>query len=287
LISPWKRWLLPAYYYGTWPLRRFASSLASAAGLQPIAVLFYHRVADDFPNPWTISNQEFLRQIDYVTSHFEVISLADAQQRIRRHNRRPAVCITFDDGYADNCRQALPTLISRGIPCTYFVATRFILRGEPFPHDAARGVPLAPNTVEQLRSMAAAGVEIGAHTRTHCDLGRIADPQELRSEVIGSQQDLQDLLGQPIRYFAFPFGQPAHLNREVFTMAREAGMAGVCSAYGGYNFPGDDAFHVQRLHADPYFPRFKNWLTMDPRLLANRRRYEYGARCPIRSGSSP
>jgi hypothetical protein len=110
---------------------------------------------------------------------------------------------------------------------------------------------------------------------------------------------LQEMLGQPIRFFAFPYGQQTHLNPAVFALAREAGLAGVCSAYGGYNFPGEDPFHVQRLHADPYFPRFKNWLTMDPRLLANRRRFEYDARlggslaspcpeqCTNRSATSP
>ena len=276
LISSWKQWLLPAYYYGSWPLRQLGSSLASLAGMQPVAVLFYHRVADDSPSPWTISQLEFTRQIDWLARNFELISLIEAQRRIRqRENCRPAVCITFDDGYADNCRQALPLLISRGIPCTYFVSTQFVLRGEPFPHDVARGVPLPPNTVQQLRSLAAAGVEIRAHTRTHRDLGPITDAEVLRTEVIGSQHDLQALLGQPIRYFAFPFGQHVHLNRDVFAIAREAGFAGVCSAYGGYNLPGDDAFHLQRMHADPYFPRFKNWLTMEPRLLTSRRRFEY------------
>jgi hypothetical protein len=122
LISQLKRWLLPAYYYSTLPFRQVGSSLAGAAGKQPIAVLFYHRVADEGPSPWTISNRQFTRQIEWLLRNFDLISLSDAQRRIReRENRRPAVCITFDDGYSDNCRHALPLLISRGIPVTYFV----------------------------------------------------------------------------------------------------------------------------------------------------------------------
>jgi hypothetical protein len=50
-------------------------------------------------------------------------------------------------------------------------------------------------------------------------------------------------------------------------MARDAGYRGVCSAYGGYNFPGDDAFHLQRIHGDAEMIRLKNWITMDPRKL--------------------
>ena len=35
-----------------------------------------------------------------------------------------------------------------------------------------------------------------------------------------------------------------------FQLARIAGYKGVCSGYGGFNFPGDDAFHLQRIHVD-------------------------------------
>ena len=49
-------------------------------------------------------------------------------------------------------------------------------------------------------------------------------------------------------------------------MLREAGFLGVCSAYGGWNEMGDDAFHLQRIHGDPNIERMKNWLTYDPRI---------------------
>lgn len=276
MIAHWKRWLLPAYYYGSLPLRSIGSTLASAVGQQPIAIVFYHRVADQSPSPWTITHAHFARQIEWLSRNFELISLSEAQRRLREQsNRRPAVSITFDDGYAENCWQALPTLIARGIPFTYFVATQFIERGEPFPHDVKRGDPRPPNTVEQLRSLAAAGVEIGAHTRTHADLGPITSPDQLRAEITGSRDDLQNWIDRPVRFFAFPYGQHANLNPLAFQIAREAQFDAVCSAYGGYNAPGEDSFHLQRIHADPDFPRFKNWLTFEPRFVAGVRRYEY------------
>ena len=135
-------------------------------------VLFYHRVADEHPNDWTMSTRTFATQIDWLRPRFDLVSLAEAQARIASgRNRIPTACITFDDGYADNMRFAVPLLLKYHIPFTYFVSTNHVLGGKPFPHDVAIGQPLAPNTPSQLRELAAAGVEIGGHTRSHADLG--------------------------------------------------------------------------------------------------------------------
>jgi hypothetical protein len=58
-------------------------------------------------------------------------------------------------------------------------------------------------------------------------------------------------------------------------LAKEAGYRGICSAYGGYNFPGDDPFHLQRFHADPEWIRWINWMTVDPRKIDNTHRFQY------------
>lgn len=248
------------WYYATLPWRRRAARRGAA-----IAIVFYHRVADDHPNPWTISNRRFLRQIRWLQDHFELISLAEAQRRVRTGDSpRPAVAVTFDDGYAENCEYALPLLIKERIPCAYFVASQFVLENRPFPHDVEAGRPLPVNTPEQIRSLARAGIEIGAHTRRHINLGEVSDPNVLHEEVVLAGRDLREISGHPVRYFAFPYGQPCQLNSQVFELAAEAGYEGVCSAYGGYNVVGGDAFHLQRVHADPYMLRFKNHVSVDP-----------------------
>jgi len=270
----WKTLLLSIYYYGSCPYRWRANRLAMAEGRMPVVVLFYHRIADAGANSWTTSNRAFARQIAWLESHFELVSLETAQRRMRLcHNSHPCVSITFDDGYADNCHQAIPLLIKKSIPCTYFVTVENVLRGKPFAHDLAQGNRLAPNTVEQLRAMAAAGVEIGSHCYHHIDLGQVVGRKQLHEEVVCAGRELQAAIGQPVRYLAFPFGQLENLNPEVFLLAREAGYRAVCSAYGGYNFPGDDPFHLERIHVDNMI-RLKNRATIDPRKL-HTMRFQY------------
>jgi peptidoglycan/xylan/chitin deacetylase (PgdA/CDA1 family) len=129
---------------------------------------------------------------------------------------------------------------------------------------------LAPNTPDQLREIVRAGGEIGGHTRSHADAGRMSR-DELVHEIAGCKDELEDGLARDVRYFAFPYGMHRNLTTEAFEVALQAGYDGVCSAYGGYNFPGDDPFHLRRIHADPELVRLKNWLTVDPRKVRNQR----------------
>ncbi len=260
--------MIDLYYLATLPQRRQAVTRLENNHQVPVMVLFYHRVADSQPNGWTISSEMFRRQIEWVQERFDIVTLEEAQHRVAAdENDRPTVCLTFDDGYADNCETAIPWLLERKIPFTYFVASDNLLSGKPFTHDVAAGCPLQPNTVEQICEMAAAGVEIGAHTRSHADLGKITDEQTLYDEIVGSKRDLEAIVDRSVRYFAFPFGLPENMSTQAFRIAFEAGLWGVCSAYGGYNLPGDDKFHLQRIHGDPQWARFRNWLTVDPRKL--------------------
>jgi peptidoglycan/xylan/chitin deacetylase (PgdA/CDA1 family) len=264
----WKQLLLTLYYHASYPVRAWNYWRDVSQDRLPVMVLYYHRIADDRANPWTISPAMFLRQIQWLRERFDFISLEDAQQRIRRgYNPQPCISITFDDGYAENCQQAIPWLIKHRIPCTYFVTVQNVLQEEPFSHDLVMGHRFAPNTLEQLQAMAAAGIEIGAHAYTHCDLGTMVDHRLLRHELATAKQDLEAALARPVRYFAFPYGLPANLNPAAFVLAKEAGYHGVCSSYGGFNFPGDDPFHLQRIPVDDNLIRLKNWVTMDPRKL--------------------
>ncbi len=268
---------LGIYYLATLPQRQKAATEREKKRQVPIMMLFYHRVADQKPNGWTISNANFRSQIKWLRQRFDIVSLEEGQRRIAaEENDRPTVCITFDDGYADNYDEAIPWLLENDIPFTYFVASDHVQSGEPFEHDIAEGCPLAPNSVEQLREMAAAGVEIGAHSRTHADLAKLTSEEALYDEIVGSKRDIEAFLDRPVHYFAFPFGLPENMSTDAFRVAFQAGFWGVCSAYGGYNLPGDDSFHLQRIHADPEWARFRNWLTIDPRKLRRKNQFKPG-----------
>ncbi|MDA8745360.1 polysaccharide deacetylase family protein [Rubripirellula amarantea] len=248
----------------------------ASTGEVPCSVAFYHRVADTVANGWTMSTQQFREHIDYFQSRMTIVDLAEVQWRVREgHSVDQSMSITFDDGYADNMDYAIPLLIERDIPCTYFVTTQNVIDGKPFPHDRDAGRPLQPNTVAQIREMSDAGIEIGCHTRRHVDFSNVHSIEHVRSEIIEAKDELEQMIGRPVHYFAFPFGLPAQLTQAAIEIVHEAGFAGFCSAFGAYNHIGNDWFHIRRFHGDPEFERLVNWCTYDTAKARTEPRVQY------------
>src|SRR5262249_29571348 len=134
-----------SYYFASSPYRRLLRNRLTSEHRLPILVLFYHRIADDGARIGTHSNRLFQQQIRWLQQRCDLISLEESQRRIRDGvNDRLAACITFDDGYSENCDQAIPFLIDQEIPCTYFVSSWHVLTGHRFAHDVANDCNALP-----------------------------------------------------------------------------------------------------------------------------------------------
>ncbi len=70
--------------------------------------------------------------------------------------------------------------------------------------DASRGLWM---DWDMLRAMRNAGMTVGGHTVTHPVLAR-ATPEQQRAEIAGCARRLLEELGEPMRCFAYPVGQP-------------------------------------------------------------------------------
>ena len=101
---------------------------------------------------------------------------------------------------------------------------------------------------DELRQLAADGMTIGAHTRTHPALDRLTRA-EAAAEIAGSRDDLRRELGATPSVFAYPFG--AH-DAEVVEAVREAGFAVAVTCLDGHNgVPGRDPLRLCRTNVTP------------------------------------
>jgi peptidoglycan/xylan/chitin deacetylase (PgdA/CDA1 family) len=90
----------------------------------------YHRIIldpreDPLRMGMCVSVETFERQLRYLASDFDLLTLEEAVGRLEQGRRLPkrAASITFDDGYLDNLKVAAPLLKQRGLRATLFVAT--------------------------------------------------------------------------------------------------------------------------------------------------------------------
>jgi peptidoglycan/xylan/chitin deacetylase (PgdA/CDA1 family) len=101
-------------------------------------ILVYHRVlpkADPFAMS-PVTSEAFDRQMALLRSRFRPASLDQLLLEMEQGDVKPGtVCVTFDDGYADNCEHAWPVLQKYGIPATIYLATGLIGTGKAAWYD--------------------------------------------------------------------------------------------------------------------------------------------------------
>jgi len=151
------------------------------------------------------------------------------------------VIITFDDGYADNFEGAFQPLIDHNMQATWFITTDCIGQHAPW---------MGPNNPEtrildkkQLHEMAEQGMEIGSHTCSHPDLSLLTYADQL-DQLRGSKQELESLLGNRVRSFAYPYGR---YNEGSVTALKETGYEFACSVRPGWSLRGSDRFSIRRV----------------------------------------
>lgn len=110
-----------------------------------IVVLMYHRVAVTETDPWglCISPENFEQHLQVLRSEFNLISTEELLQQVSvKKIIQNAVCITFDDGYADNFINAKRLLQKYNCPATFFVTTGLIGQQKQFWWDELENVLL-------------------------------------------------------------------------------------------------------------------------------------------------
>ena len=104
-----------------------------------------------------------------------------------------------------------------------------------------------PMTQDDLRAFASSpSVAIGAHTVGHCALSS-RDEDGQRSEILGSKQALEALLGRRIERFAYPFGTGAEFNAVSMRICEQAGFHHAAANVKGIVHKGSPRFAFPRV----------------------------------------
>src|SRR5690349_3586681 len=140
------------------------AALSPAGPRARLTVLIYHRVlrAKDPLLPFEPDAREFDQRMRWIRNWFNVLPVPDAVQRLRQRSLPSrALCVTFDDGYADNLDIALPILRRHGVSATFFIATGFLDGGRMFNDTVIEAVRRTPADVLNLQD-----IDLGKHSLT-------------------------------------------------------------------------------------------------------------------------
>ncbi|MFO0687931.1 MAG: polysaccharide deacetylase family protein [Myxococcota bacterium] len=217
-------------------------------------VVAFHRVNDrTADDALTKSPADYRRFCSFFKAHFDVVSLSDFATRLETgRSVEGCLVITHDDGYLDNRLEAAPILADLGLPATFFLTTEFI-GSEAVPHwDEEAGAAHPWMSWDQVREMRDMGFEIGCHTATHADLGRI-DPQRTAHELRESRARLEHELGSRTDLFAYPYGGLANMTQANRAVVRELGFRTCLSCCGGLIRDGADPYDLARVPISPWY----------------------------------
>jgi peptidoglycan/xylan/chitin deacetylase (PgdA/CDA1 family) len=190
-----------------------------------VSILMYHQVGD-FPAMRSHRStychyRRFQRQMGFLKHFgFNVLSLDTALACLNGERPTPprAVVLTFDDGYENFYQYAWPVLQRYGFPSMVYLLSGLLGQTSSwFARDGRDTPPLMDrDRILQLRDL---GVGFGSHGVSHLKLAEV-DGETLHREVNDSKTALQELLGDEVSHFCYPYG--SH-DLSAYEAVREAG----------------------------------------------------------------
>lgn len=190
--------------------------------------------------PWSVSRNRFRGQLDFLReAGYATPTVSELLANPGGFLGRTAV-ITFDDGYVDNLA-AWEELKAHGMKATWYITSGSLGRQHSWPADGRPQERLL--SADELRAMAASGMEIGSHTVTHPRLPA-TDDETLARELADSKATLEDCLGHEVPSFAYPFGD---WDERCEMAVKQTGYRSACLTRTGWALREQDPYRLRRL----------------------------------------
>lgn len=179
---------------------------------QTIPILMYHQVDVEPPKGsplrgLVVAPKTFARHMAALAAiGYQGKSMGDLVPYLQGKKHGKVFGITFDDGYENNLRCALPVLRRHGFSSTCYVVADKV--GQSNSWDIERGVAQVPlMTAQHLQTWIEAGQEVGSHTVNHANLAQLPEAAQ-RIEIEQSKVKLEQMVRQAggVQHFCYPYG---------------------------------------------------------------------------------
>lgn len=224
------------------------TSISLTGNSAPVPILTYHQI-DEAPARGAsfrglyVTAAAFARQMSLLKLQgYQGLAMTELMPYLTGDKVGKVVGITFDDGYLNNLKHALPVLAKHGFSSTCYMVSQRV--GQSNVWDLDSGVsPAQLMDGLALRQWVAGGQEVGAHTRHHVRLLKNNEDTNL-NEIVGCKAELQDLSGVSVNHFCYPYGEYTLAHRD---MVREAGYASATTTLRSRCLAGEDIYQLPRV----------------------------------------
>ena len=188
--------------------------------LNEIRVLVYHHIEKE-------EFDLFYKQLILIKKNWNFITPDQFEDHIKGIHKLKGknVLLTFDDGFYSNyivCKKILEKLKIKAI---FFIPSDFakinlqskakkFIKKNILDQDLPKDFKNSKNmTFKNLKYLIKKGHKIGAHTKTHINLGLTKNIKVLKDEIISSKIDMERKLNITIKHFAFTYGNYTSISK--------------------------------------------------------------------------
>jgi len=219
-----------------------------------IPVLVYHSIDNNNSN-LSLAIDIFEKQLNYLNRiGFNTVSFDKIDE-----NKKKQIIITFDDGYKDVLKFALPILKKYNFTAICFLVSNMI--GKQNSWDSLRHdfTPKNLMDTDDINEWINNGMYIGSHSHNHYDLTKLKK-SELYKDLDFSKKTLEDKFGKKINNFCYPFGK---VNKSVYDAVKKKFKTAVTINRSRYETNKHNLLLIPRIDMGKNISLFKIFLKME------------------------
>jgi len=167
-----------------------------------IPILMYHSISYD-SDKLSVSPKIFFKQLKYLNNNgYKSISFKE----LNKDNLKKKFIITFDDGYEDIYKNALPILKKFNFSATCFFVSNLIGKYNSWDENKKNFFKKKLMNIEQIGKWITEGMDVGSHTKNHYNLTRI-NSLEKQSEILDPINFFKKNFCINVNSFSYPYGK--------------------------------------------------------------------------------